>query len=394
MGKNTSIYLDYNATTPTDPRVLDYMLPYYKDKFGNAASFHHKFGQEAKKAVEDSRKILASELNGKIREIVFTSGATESINLAIKGLCGKIGRKKNHIITQATEHKAVLDTCNAMKNKGWEVTMLPVDPEGFVNPDNVLASLKNETILVAIMHANNEIGTVQPITDIGHICREHGIYFLVDAAQSFGKLSIDVQKMNIDLLAASAHKIYGPKGIGILYVNQKNPRISLQLQIDGGSHERGFRSGTLPVPLIAGFGEAVRIAEEDRDVENEHLLHLRDKLIDEIKAAHPDAELNGSRKKRLTNNVNICFPGIDAETLIMKMKSVACSTGSACSSANLEPSHVLKAIGHRNEMAHSAIRFSLGRFTTEDEIDRAIEIINKTVTAIKKTSPRHRLLSV
>ena len=200
--------------------------------------------------------------------------------------------------------------------------------------------------------------------------------------------------MNIDLLAASAHKIYGPKGIGILYVNQKNPRISLQLQIDGGSHERGFRSGTLPVPLIAGFGEAVRIAEEDRDVENEHLLHLRDKLIDEIKAAHPDVELNGSRKKRLTNNVNICFPGVDAETLIMKMKSVACSTGSACSSANLEPSHVLKAIGHRNEMAHSAIRFSLGRFTTEDEIDRAIEIINKTVTAIKKTSPRHRLLSV
>ncbi|MDP7095556.1 MAG: cysteine desulfurase family protein, partial [Candidatus Marinimicrobia bacterium] len=341
-----------------------------------------------------SRKILASELNGKIREIVFTSGATESINLAIKGLCGKIGRKKNHIITQATEHKAVLDTCNAMKNKGWEVTMLPVDPEGFVNPDDVLTSMKNETILVAIMHANNEIGTVQPITDIGHICREHGIYFLVDAAQSFGKLSIDVQKMNIDLLAASAHKIYGPKGIGILYVNQKNPRISLQLQIDGGSHERGFRSGTLPVPLIAGFGEAVRIAEEDRDVENEHLLHLRDKLIDEIKAAHPDAELNGSRKKRLTNNVNICFPGVDAETLIMKMKSVACSTGSACSSANLEPSHVLKAIGHRNEMAHSAIRFSLGKFTTEDEIDRAIEIINKTVTGIKKTSPRHKLLSV
>ncbi|MBC8322095.1 MAG: cysteine desulfurase [Candidatus Marinimicrobia bacterium] len=388
------IYLDNNATTPLDPRVLEVMLPYYKDRFGNAASIHHRYGHEAKITVENSRKILANELNAKIREIVFTSGATESINLAIKGVCENEVGKKNHIITQSTEHKAVLDVCESMEKRGFEVTYLPVNSEGGVEPNQVKEAMRDETVLVAIMHANNEIGTIQPIKEIGEICRENSVYFLVDAAQSFGKLSIDVKELNIDLLAASAHKIYGPKGIGLLYVNQKNPRIKLKSQIEGGGHERGFRSGTLPVALIAGFGEAVKIASINREKENEYLSHLRDKMINEITANHFDTIVNGSRVNRLSNNINLCFPGIDAETLIMKMKGVACSTSSACSSANLEPSHVIKALGHNNELAHSAVRFSLGRFNTEDEIDRAITEINKTVSLMKENSPRQRLLNV
>ncbi len=377
-----------------DPRVLEAMLPFYKEKFGNAASIHHSFGHEAKKAIENSRKILAVELNAKIREIVFTSGTTESINLAIKGVCENETGKKNHIITQNTEHKAVLDTYDSMRKKGWEVTILPVGSDGCVNPDDVLSSIKGDTLLVTIMHANNEIGTIQPVKEIGEICRENSIYFLVDAAQSFGKLNIDVQEMNIDLLAASAHKIYGPKGIGLLYVNQKNPRIKLKSQIDGGGHERGFRSGTLPVALIVGFGEAVKIAGENQKEENRQLLKFRDKMINEITAVHSDTIVNGSRVNRLSNNINLCFPSIDAETIIMKMKGVACSTGSACSSANLEPSHVMKALGYSNELALSSVRFSIGRFNTEDEIDSAITEINKTVSLIKGNSPGHRLLNV
>ena len=394
MAMDSLIYLDNNATTPLDPRVLEVMLPYYKDRFGNAASIHHRYGHEAKKTVENSRKILANELNAKIREIVFTSGATESINLAIKGVCENEVGKKNHIITQSTEHKAVLDVCESMEKRGFEVTYLPVNSEGGVEPNQVKEAMRDETVLVAIMHANNEIGTIQPIKEIGEICRENSVYFLVDAAQSFGKLSIDVKELNIDLLAASAHKIYGPKGIGLLYVNQKNPRIKLKSQIEGGGHERGFRSGTLPVALIAGFGEAVKIASINREKENEYLSHLRDKMINEITANHFDTIVNGSRVNRLSNNINLCFPGIDAETLIMKMKGVACSTSSACSSANLEPSHVIKALGHNNELAHSAVRFSLGRFNTEDEIDRAITEINKTVSLMKENSPRQKLLNV
>ena len=394
MAMDSLIYLDNNATTPLDPRVLEVMLPYYKDRFGNAASIHHRYGHEAKKTVENSRKILANELNAKIREIVFTSGATESINLAIKGVCENEVGKKNHIITQSTEHKAVLDVCESMEKRGFEVTYLPVNSEGGVEPNQVKEAMRDETVLVAIMHANNEIGTIQPIKEIGEICRENSVYFLVDAAQSFGKLSIDVKELNIDLLAASAHKIYGPKGIGLLYVNQKNPRIELKSQIEGGGHERGFRSGTLPVALIAGFGEAVKIASINREKENEYLSHLRDKMINEITANHFDTIVNGSRVNRLSNNINLCFPGIDAETLIMKMKGVACSTGSACSSVNLEPSHVIKALGYNNELAHSAVRFSLGRFNTEDEIDRAITEINKTVSLMKENSPRQKLLNV
>ncbi len=393
MATGSPIYLDNNATTPLDPKVLETMLPYYKDKFGNAASFHHTFGHEAKQAVENARKVIAKELNAKIREIIFTSGATEAINLAIKGVCAKAPLGKNHIITQITEHQAVLDTFAVMKKKGWDVTILPVDSKGLVDPNEIANVIRDETALVAIMHANNEIGVLQAIAEIGEICDKYNIYFLVDAAQSFGKLPIDVLGMNIDLLAASAHKIYGPKGLGILFINQKMPKVELESLIDGGGHERGFRSGTLPVPLIVGFGKAVRIANELRAEENKRLSSMRDKMINQITAAHSEVILNGSKDNRLPNNVNLCFPGIDAETLIMKMKGLACSTGSACSSANLEPSHVIKALGYGNELAHSAIRFSLGRFNTEEEIDIAIAEVISTVSIIKKKSPRYRLIN-
>lgn len=393
MTTKTPIYLDYNATTPMDPLVLEAMLPFYKERFGNAASFHHGYGHDAKQAVEYARSVIAQELNAKIREIVFTSGATEAINLAIKGHCARSPKGKNHIITQVTEHPAVLDTCNAMKKKGWKISILPVDQDGFVDPVDVKNEIKNETALVAVMHANNEIGVIQDIAMIGNICKEHNVLFLVDAAQTFGKVSIDVEKLNIDLLAASAHKVYGPKGIGCLYVNQKIPKVELEALLDGGGHERGFRSGTLPVPLIVGFGKAVETAGNIRNEESERLTQLRDKMINALTVQNEFAFLNGSHENRLTNNVNVCFKGVDAETLIMKMKGIACSTGSACSSASLEPSHVIKALGHSTELAHSAVRFSLGRFTTEQEIDAVIDEIIHTLEEIKKRSPRHRLVN-
>ena len=276
------IYLDNQATTPIDPDVFSAMEPWLKDKFGNAASFHHGYGHEAKQAVEHARKVIAQELNAKIREIVFTSGATEAINLAIKGVCAKAPPGKNHIITQVTEHPAVLDTCAALKKKGWDVSILQVDSSGFVDLNDIKKEMKEETALVAVMHANNEIGVIQDIAEIGKICKENKVHFLVDAAQSFGKLSIDVVEMNIDLLAASAHKIYGPKGVGCLYVNQKMPKVQLEAQLHGGGHERGFRSGTLPVPLIVGFGKAVEISSIVRNEENERLYQMRDKIINEI----------------------------------------------------------------------------------------------------------------
>ncbi len=386
------IYLDNQATTPLDPHVLEAMLPYFSEKFGNAASKHHAYGREAKEAVERARKIIADELNASAREIIFTSGATESLNLAIRGVCEKYQDKGKHIITQATEHRAVLDTCGAMERKGWAVTYLPVDHQGRVEPDAILNAILDDTVLVAIMHANNEIGTIQPIKEIGAICRAKNVFFLVDACQSFGKLPLNVGGMNIDVMAATAHKIYGPKGVGLLYVRQKNPKIELTLQMEGGGHERGLRSGTLPVPLIAGFGKAVEICRAKRDEEHTRLKAFQDQIIDQITTAHPEVILNGPRKNRLPNNINFCFTGLDAETLIVKMKGVACSTGSACSSANLEPSHVMKALGHDNEMAHSAVRFSLGRFNTEAEIQSATEEIISVVSAVKKKSPRYQLM--
>jgi cysteine desulfurase len=378
------IYLDNQATTPLDPAVLESMLPYFNDKYGNAASIHHSFGHEAKEAVEISRKIIAKELNTSAREIVFTSGATESINLAIKGISEKLKEKGRHIITQVTEHNAVLDTCSALEKRGWEITKLPVQQDGRIDPKLIEDAIRKDTVLVTIMHANNEIGVIQPVREIGDICKHHDIYFLVDASQSFAKISIDVQEINIDLLAFNAHKIYGPKGIGALFIKKKNPPVEIELQMDGGGHERGFRSGTLPVALIVGFGKAVELCSRDRDSENKRLKQYRDQLIDDIITAHTDVILNGSREQRLSNNLNLCFPGIEAETLIMNMKNIACSTGSACTSASLKPSHVITALGYDTELAHTAIRFSLGRFNNADEIATAGKMIINAATAAKQ----------
>jgi cysteine desulfurase len=378
------IYLDNQATTPLDPAVLESMLPYYSDKFGNAASIHHSFGHEAKEAVEKSRKIIAKELNTSAREIVFTSGATESINLAIKGISEKLKAKGRHIVTQVTEHNAVLDTCSALERRGWEITKLPVQQDGRIDPKLIEDAIRKDTVLVTIMHANNEIGVIQPVRQISNICKRHGVYFMVDASQSFDKISIDAQEINIDLLAFTAHKIYGPKGIGALFIKKKNPPIEIELQMDGGGHERGFRSGTLPVALIVGFGKAVELCSRDRDAENKRLKQYRDQLIDDIMTAHTDVILNGSRVQRLSNNLNLCFPGIEAETLIMNMKNIACSTGSACTSASLKPSHVITALGYDTELAHTAIRFSLGRFNNADEIATAGKMIINAATAAKQ----------
>ena len=378
------IYLDNQATTPLDPAVLESMLPYFNDKYGNAASIHHSFGHEAKDAVEKSRKIIAKELNTSAREIIFTSGATESINLAIKGVSEKLKAKGRHIITQVTEHNAVLDTCSALEKRGWEITKLPVQQNGLIDPKMIEGAIRKDTVLVTIMHANNEIGVIQPIRKIGNICKRHGVYFMVDASQSFAKILVDAQEINIDLLAFTAHKIYGPKGIGALFIKNKNPPVDLELQIDGGGHERGFRSGTLPVALIVGFGKAVKLCSQNRDYENKRLKQYRDQLIDDIMTAHSDVVLNGSREQRLSNNLNLCFPGIEAETLIMNMKNIACSTGSACSSASLEPSHVITALGYDTELAHTAIRFSVGRFNNADEIAAAGKIIINAATASKQ----------
>ena len=378
------IYLDNQATTPLDPAVLDSMLPYFNDKYGNAASIHHSFGHEAKEAVEISRKIIAKELNTSAREIVFTSGATESINLAIKGISEKLKAKGRHIITQVTEHNAVLDTCSALEKRGWEITKLPVQQNGLIDPKMIDDAIRKDTVLVTIMHANNEIGVIQPVRQIGNICKRHGVYFMVDASQSFAKISVDAQEINIDLLAFTAHKIYGPKGIGALFIKKKNPPVELELQMDGGGHERGFRSGTLPVALIVGFGKAVELCSRNQDSENKRLKQYRDQLIDDIMTAHTDVILNGSREKRLSNNLNLCFPGIEAETLIMNMKNIACSTGSACTSASLEPSHVITALGYDTELAHTAIRFSLGRFNNADEIATAGKMIINAATAAKQ----------
>ena len=391
---NKPIYLDNQATTPLDPAVLEAMLPYLKNKFGNAASVHHIYGREGKEAVENSRKLLAESINGRPRDIIFTSGATESINLAIKGVCKKYQNKGKHVVTQQTEHKAVLDTCASMEKMGWRVTYLPVNSDGIVNPNSVFDAIEKDTVLVTVMHANNEIGTIQPIAEIGAICRQENTFFMVDACQSFGKLDIDVNEMNIDLMAATAHKIYGPKGVGFLYVRQKDPKVKLEMQMDGGGHERGLRSGTLAVPQIVGFAKAVELFMDCKNEENQRLSNLRDKMLQAIKYSHPDVILNGSIDQRLAHNLNLCFPGLEAESLIMKMKDIACSTGSACSSANLEPSHVIKALGYGNELAHSAIRFSLGRFNTEEEIEIAIAEVISTVSIIKKKSPHYKLINV
>ena len=383
------IYLDNQSTTPMDPDVFKAMLPFFQEKFGNASSIHHAYGIESSEAVEKARKILAESINAKKREITFTSGATEAINLAIKGVAGKY-KNNRHLITQVTEHSAVLDTHRSMVKNGWDVTILPVNSNGTVEPQSVLDAINDKTVLVSVMHANNEIGTIQPVSQIGEICKKNNVLFFVDACQTYGKLEIDINKMNIDLLATTAHKLYGPKGVGFLYVRQKNPKVNIEMQIDGGGHEKGLRSGTLPVPLIVGFGRAAEISLKKRESEYNILKNLRDSLFRGIKNQQPDVIVNGDIKSGLSHNLNLCFPGLDSESLIMQMKGVACSAGSACSSANLEPSHVIKALGRNNELALSAVRFSVGRFNTIEEIDSAVIQINSALNRITSSKQKRR----
>ena len=380
------IYLDNNATTPTDPVVVEAMMPFFSDKFGNSSSRNHHFGWEAQDAVENSRKLISNELNCRSREIIFTSGATEAITLAIKGFCEKNKDKGLHVITQSTEHKAVLDTCSAMKKNGWELTILPVENDGLVSLDKINDSINGETVLISIMHANNEIGSINNILEIGKICRERNIRFMVDAAQSFGRLPIDVDLMNIDLLTASGHKIYGPKGIGFLYVRQRNPKVEINPQIFGGSHERNMRPGTLPVPLIVGLAKATQLIIENRDLENKRLMWMRDELLLKIKEALPDTIINGSLKNRLPHNINLSFPNVEGEALLMRLESIACSSGSACNSETLQPSYVLKALGHSEELAHSSIRIAFGRMNNNEDVKIAAEEIIKAVTFLREKS--------
>ena len=387
------IYLDNNATTPTDPAVVEAMIPYFLDKFGNASSRNHYFGWEAQDAVENSRRLISNELNCRSREVVFTSGATEGITLAIKGFCERNKDKGSHIITQVTEHKAVLDTCSEMEKNGWTVTFLPVENDGRVSPDKIKSSINKETVLISIMHANNEIGSINNIFQIGKICRENNIRFMVDAAQSFGKLAIDVDLMNIDLLSASAHKIYGPKGIGFLYVRQRNPKVEIKLQIFGGGHERNMRSGTLPVPLIVGLAKATQLITENQKLENKRLMEMRDELIKKVRDAIPDTIINGSLEHRLPHNINFSFPNIEGEALLMKLESIACSSGSACTSATLQPSYVMKALGHSEELAHSSIRIAFGRMNQDEDVQIAAEEIINAVTELREKSLLHRTLS-
>jgi cysteine desulfurase len=377
------VYLDYNATTPCDPRVLEAMMPYFMEKFGNAASRTHAFGWQAEEAVDYAREQIAGLVGAGSAEIVFTSGATEGCNLAIKGVVEKYAAKGNHIITVATEHKAVLDTCKHIERSGGEITWLPVDRDGLIDPAAVKAAIKASTILISVMYANNEIGVLQPIREISAIARQHGVLFFTDATQAIGKIPVDVNKDGVDLMTFSAHKIYGPKGVGALYVRRRDPRVSITAQMDGGGHERGMRSGTLNVPGIAGFGKACELCVQDYEGDNRRIVPLRDKL--EKALLHIEgSSINGSRSRRLPQLTNISFAGVDGEALLAGLgKDLALSSGSACTSASPEPSYVLKALGLDDELAYSSLRLGLGRYTTEKEIDYAIGRVSDTVARLR-----------
>ena len=387
MAPKLPVYLDNHATTAVDPRVLQAMLPYFTEKFGNAASRSHEFGWKAEDAVENARGQIGRLIQASPREIIFTSGATESNNLAIKGVADACRDKGNHIISQATEHKAVLDTCKRLEASGCEVTYLPVHPDGLIDLENLRSAVTPKTILISIMYANNEIGVIQPIEAIGKIAKEKGILFHVDAAQAVGRIPIDVQKGGIDLLSISAHKIYGPKGVGALYVRRKDPRVELNAMIDGGGHERGMRSGTLNVPGIVGLGQACELCEKEMAQESQRLRRLRDKLKDAIANGLDGTSINGSMDHRLPNSLNVSFAGVEGDALMMGINDVAVSSGSACTSATLEPSYVLRALGVPDELAHSSIRFGLGRFNTEEEIDYAAARVIETVKRLRELSP-------
>ena len=399
------IYMDNHATTPVDPRVLEAMLPYFGDVFGNAASRSHPFGWAAEKAIEAAREEIARLINAKAKEIVFTSGATESDNLAVKGVVEFYRDKGNHVITAVTEHKAILDTCKALERKGLaQVTYLSVDRFGMVDPEAVRRAITDKTVLVSIMYANNEVGTVNPIAEIGAIAREKGVLFHTDATQGVGKLPIDVEAMRIDLLSMSAHKMYGPKGIGALYVRAKNPRVRLTPIIDGGGHERGFRSGTLNVPGIVGFGKACELCRVGMADEAQRLLRLRERLNDGLFSQLDDIYLNGHPVHRLPGNLNVSFAYVEGESLLMGLNGstspiavgetvppIAVSSGSACTSATLEPSYVLKALGVGDELAHTSIRFGLGRFNTEEEVDYVVERVVHEVRRLRELSPLYEM---
>jgi cysteine desulfurase len=377
------VYLDNHATTRTDPRVVQAMIPYFTELYGNSASTSHRFGSQAAEAVERARAQVARALGAEPREIVFTSGATESNNLAIKGVVRAATRRGNHLVTAASEHRAVLDPFKRLARQGWEITVVPCDENGRVSAAAVAVALTERTVLVSIMAANNEVGAINPIAEIGRLCHDHGVVFHTDAAQAVGKIRLDVQADSVDLLSLSAHKIYGPKGIGALYVRRRDPQVRLEPLVDGGGHERGLRSGTLPVPLVVGLGLAAEIAMRERDDEARRLLELRERLHQGIAGRVPGIRLNGPPADRLPGNLNLSFGDVDGEALMMAMRDIAVSSGSACSSAEPEPSHVLLAMGLDEDMARASLRFGLGRFTTTDEIDFAIDTVAAAVERLR-----------
>jgi cysteine desulfurase len=385
------IYMDNHATTPVDPRVFEAMQPYFVEVFGNAASRNHSFGWHAEEAVEKARKQVGSIIGATAKEIVFTSGATESNNLAIKGVAQMYAEKGNHIITAATEHKAILDTCKHLEKEGARVTYLPVQQNGLVDLNQLRDAITDKTILISIMYANNEIGVLQPVAEIGKIAKERGVLFHSDATQAVGKVPVDVIKDNIDLASISAHKMYGPKGVGALYVRRRSPRVQLTAQMDGGGHERGMRSGTLNVTGIVGLGAACEFAQKEMPEESKRLSYLRDKLKDRLLAALDEVYINGTMEHRLPNNLNISFAYVEGESLLMGINDIAVSSGSACTSATLEPSYVLKALGAGDDLAHSSIRFGLGRFNTEQEVDYVTGKVIDVVQKLRELSPLYEM---
>ena len=391
-GVSLPIYMDNHSTTPMDPRVLEAMLPYFGKIFGNAASRNHQFGWEAEQAVDKAREQVAKLIGCTAKEIIFTSGATESNNLAIKGVAEMYREKGNHIITQVTEHKAVLDTCKKLERQGFEVTYLPVETDGLVSVEKLKAAITDKTILVTIMFANNEIGVIQPMEEIGKLCHEKGILFHTDAVQAVGKIPVDVLKMNIDILSMTAHKVYGPKGVGALYVRRRNPRVQITEQINGGGHERGMRSGTLNVPGIVGLGEACEIAGEEMVAETARLTELRDYLKTKFENALDYIHVNGNMDHHLPGNLNMSFVHVEGESLLMGINDIAVSSGSACTSATLEPSFVLKALGLGDDVAHSSIRFGLGRFNNKAEVDYVSDKVINVVNHLREMSPLYEMV--
>src|SRR6266576_699918 len=386
------IYMDYHATTPADPRVVEAMLPYFTEHFGNAASRNHPFGWQAEEAVEKARKQIAELIGATAKEIVFTSGATESDNLAIKGVAGMYREKGNHIITAVTEHKAVIDTCKHLEKEGYRVTYLPVQKDGRISLDELKAAISDKTILITIMAANNEIGVIQPIAGIGAIAKEKGILFHTDAVQMAGKVPFNVNDLKVDMASLSAHKMYGPKGVGALFVRRRNPRVLLSPQIDGGGHERGMRSGTLNVPGIVGFGKAAELCKQEMAADTARLLALRERLNKRLHDGLDEIYINGSTAHRLPHNLNISFAYVEGESLLMGINDVAVSSGSACTSASLEPSYVLKSLGAGDDLAHSSIRFGLGRWTTNEEVDYVVEKLTRVVTRLREMSPLYEMV--